>query len=389
MSIPLPVSRIALPSLILALTLATPLGVEACSMPSQGRVVAEPTLQEQLRRAFEDSARANHVIGAQLAVSMPDGSFWTFTYGNERPGVPMTDDVLLGTGSISKMLAAVSVLRLVDQGAVSLDDTLGTWFSDLPNVPPSIPVRALLWHQSGLPEYADVAGFADSIRADPSREWTPDELARFIGPPSFAPGSQWRASNSDRLLLGMIVARTTGKAYGAYLDDQLLAGLRGEHWTPGQVAAPAHRIATHWAGDGSTAPIDFSAQYFGPSLFTARLESYVSARELAQLARRLFDGDLLSARGRATLLTIVPDDGRIAGETGGGVGIRRFEYGGRVMYGNSGATANSSALYLYDPGTKVIVSLSTNQSGPSHGQSHFRTVPALLRMANAFVLGTR
>jgi hypothetical protein len=52
------------------------------------------------------------------------------------------------------------------------------------------------------------------------------------------------------------------------------------------------------------------------------------------------------------------------------------------MYGNSGATSNSSAMYLYDPQTKVIVAMSTNQEGGMHGNSHFRTVPALVKAVN-------
>lgn len=81
------------------------------------------------------------------------------------------------------------------------------------------------------------------------------------------------------------------------------------------------------------------------------------------------------------MLRIVADDRRIPGQTGGGIGIRRFDFLGRLMYGNSGGTPNSSAFVLYDAASSVIVALSINQGGPSHGNSHFRLAPALVAMA--------
>lgn len=337
---------------------------------------------DDVRRAFADSARANGVYGAQLAVSVPGLPLWSTEHGEERPGVPMTAEVLLGTGSISKMLAAVAVLRLTDQGRVSMTDTLGRWFPGVPNVSPGITVRQLLWHQSGLADYGADPGVSAAVLANREREWAAEELLPFIGPPAFAPGTAWAASNTDRLLLGIIAARVADLPYGEVLARELFAGGEGAYWTPGQHAPASRTLATHWATDASGARLDYSARVFGPSLFTFRLKTYLSAREMVLFARRLFEGDLLSAEGRRQLLTIVPDDQRIPGQMGGGVGIRRFAYGGRTYYGNSGATTNSSAFYLYDPESRVIVAMSTNEEGNRHGNSHFRIVPALIRLAS-------
>jgi hypothetical protein len=161
----------------------------------------------------------------------------------------------------------------------------------------------------------------------------------------------------------------------------MFRGGKGENWTPGD-GQPTRALGTHWALDSTGQRMNFSERSFTPSLFTTRRETYISARELAVFVRRMFDGDLLSPAARTELTTFVDDDRRIPGQTGGGVGVRRFEYEGRVMYGNSGATPNSSALYLYDAASRVIVVLSTNQSGESHRNSHFRIVPALVRLAS-------
>lgn len=343
----------------------------------------------RLAATFADSARANGVIGAQLAVSVPGQPVWTSVFGSDSPGVPMTEDILLGTGSISKMFSAVAALRLVDRGQISFTDTLGRWFPNAPNLPAGLELRHLFWHQSGLPEYGAAAGYAPAVLADLSRTWTAGELLAFVGPPTFSPGASWNASNTDRLLLAAIGGMETGLPHGEYLRRELFAGGAGEHWSPGQQDPGPPRIGTHWSQGPNGQAVNYSQAVFGPSLFTSRLETYISARELVLFARRLFEGDLLSAQARASMLTFVPADGGVPGQTGGGIGVRRFNYGGRTMYGNSGATTNSSAMYLYDPGTGVIVSMNTNQAGELHRNSHFTVVPALVIEANRFVEASR
>ncbi len=382
----MPATRIALNPVVVALVLGcsgTKVSVPPAPPSPPPSLVGFPAFQ----KAFEDSARANGVLGAQLAISIPGRPLWSTEYGEERPGLPMAADVLLGTGSISKMLAAVGALRLVDRGLLSFSDTAGRWFPGIAGVPPGIRLQAMLWHQSGLAEYGSAPGYSAAVFADLQRDWQPEDLLAFIGSPIFPVGTAWAASNTDRLLLSIISAKTTNLPYGEYLARELFNSGEGGVWTPGQARAAAPRIEKNWGRTNAGTVIDYSAAFFGPSLFTSRLETYLTARELALFARRMFDGDLLSPAARTHLLTIVPDDARIPGQTGGGVGIRRFEYFGRTQYGNSGATANSSAIYLYDARTKVIVAMSTNQEGGMHGNSHFRIVPALIQAVNAWLAG--
>ena len=376
-----------MPALLLLLLLAC--GANTAAPPSPPTPPPPATtfaeVSTRLIRMFTDSARANGVTGAQLAISIPGHPMLTTEFGTEVPGMPMTADRLLGTGSISKMLAAVAALRLVDQGKLSLTDTIGRWFPGVANVAGTIPLSRLLWHQSGLADYGSSPDYQGALLANLQRSWAPEELLPMIGPPAFPPGTSWAASNTDRLLLSIISARTSGMPYGEYVRRELFGGIEREVWTPGQ--SPALTPASHWGATNAGVAASWD-QFFGPALHTMRLETYVSARTLVTFARRLFDGDLLSTQGRAVLLTIVQSDGRVPGETGGGVGLRRFGYFGRTSYGNSGATSNSSAMYLYDPASKVIVSMNTNQAGGLHNNSHFNVVPALLQEASAFATRT-
>jgi CubicO group peptidase (beta-lactamase class C family) len=86
------------------------------------------------------------------------------------------------------------------------------------------------------------------------------------------------------------------------------------------------------------------------------------------------------------MLKIVPSDGKVQGETGGGLGIR--QYGplkplARATLGHSGATGNNRALLLFDPATGIVAAVTINQ-GSGHGESHFVVAPVLLQAAIEF-----
>jgi len=349
------------------------------SLACQDPVGPPIDLETRLARIFEDSARANGVIGAQAVVRLADGSIWSAAYGEERPGVPMAADRLIGTGSISKLYTAVAAMLLIDRGAFALDDTVGRWFPGLTNVPGSITVRQMLRQTSGLADYMQHPDYSATVFADPSRAWSPEELLAFVEPPRFAPDQAWEASNTNRLLLGIIVERETGMSLGEFMRQELFAPPQ-HFWLSGDGNPPSN-LATQWFVDRDGNRLDATGTLFGPALYTSRIEVQASAEGNAAFGARLLDGDLLSETMREAMLTIVPDDGAIANQTGGGFAIRRYSYFGRTMYGHSGGTPNSSAMVLYDPVARVTVAVSVNQDGVSHRQSHFATAAALIQAA--------
>jgi CubicO group peptidase (beta-lactamase class C family) len=341
--------------------------------------------KQGLDRILADSVGANGIIGTQAAVRIPGREPWIGVSGLNGSLDPMRPDLLIGTGSISKMLTVVAALRLVDRGKIRLEDPLGRWFDGVPNVDPSITVKQAMQQVSGIADYSANPSLIQAMLADRQRVWTGDELSTYIGPPLFAAGNGWNASNSNRLLLGIIVERESGMSLGDFMQQELFAGLSSS-WVVG-VGVPPSPLAIQWNVSASGVRTNVNDLRFGPSLFTYTREVHASASDLAAITERLFRGELLAPATRAAMLEIVPDDGAIPGQTGGGLGIRRYNLLGRTLFGHSGGTSNSSAFVLFDPATGIVVALSINQDGPSHGQSHFRTTPALLQAALDFVGG--
>jgi D-alanyl-D-alanine carboxypeptidase len=152
---------------------------------------------------------------------------WHATAGvaDLRTGRPIRPDDRFRIGSMTKAYVSTTVLQLVAERRLSLADSVERW---LPGVVPNgdaITVRELMNHTSGLYDYIDVPFYIQLLH-DPSKFWQPMELVQraIAHPPLFAPGTSWSYSNTNYILLGLIVAAVNG-AHG-----------------PLQVAAPAFEV---------------------------------------------------------------------------------------------------------------------------------------------------
>ena len=148
--------------------------------------------------------------------------------------------------SVTKTFVATVVLQLVSEGRLSLDDTVE---SRLPGVVlggSEITVRELLNHRSGLFDYTQDPAFADAVISNPGREWSPRELvaAATAHPPLFAPGSGYSYSNTNYVVVGLIVESVTHEPIDATLHRRILEPL-GLHATTFAIGAPAAGRTAH------------------------------------------------------------------------------------------------------------------------------------------------
>lgn len=143
-----------------------------------------------------------------------------FGKANDLYGVPNTLDTRFTMASGSKMFTAAAVMRLIEDGRLSLDDPLAQHVRELGDRPEAarITVRMLLSHTSGIPDYWDTT--YDEAR---NRVQTPDDLlahvVRRFGSPR--PGGAYRYSNSNFALLGVIIERVTGESFYDVVDREV------------------------------------------------------------------------------------------------------------------------------------------------------------------------
>ncbi|MBB3763598.1 serine hydrolase domain-containing protein [Sphingomicrobium lutaoense] len=136
-------------------------------------------------------------------------------------GVPLRPDSRFRLGSITKQFAAAMMMKLIEEGRVSLDDPLNRYVSDFPRGD-SITIRQLLNHTSGIRSYTSIAELMTEAAAN--RDLSTDEMiARFRDlDPDFEPGSRFAYNNSGYVLVGAVIEAVTGKSWHEAVREELL-----------------------------------------------------------------------------------------------------------------------------------------------------------------------
>jgi CubicO group peptidase (beta-lactamase class C family) len=137
--------------------------------------------------------------------------------------------------SCTKQFTAMAVMLLVHDGKLRYDETLTEIIPDFPLYGKTITVRNLLNHTSGLPDYEDLMDAAEKVKGltwSPEHQIQDNEVLALLEREKngkFTPGTSWSYSNSGYVVLGLIVAKASGKSYGEFLHEKIFAPLKMEH----------------------------------------------------------------------------------------------------------------------------------------------------------------
>ncbi|MGH1343952.1 MAG: serine hydrolase domain-containing protein [Nannocystales bacterium] len=170
-------------------------------LPEQQVETLEATIEE-LDNEFEG-------MGIALAVRTGSGAQWAGALGLRNLRTPLEAGDVAQFGSVTKTVTATVTLQLVEEGLLSLDDTIDTFGIDLPHAD-TITVQQLLSHRSGLFNYTDDEAFMASLGETPQ---TADAVFDVVDDyePLFPPGAAWTYSNTNYMALGVILESVTGQ----------------------------------------------------------------------------------------------------------------------------------------------------------------------------------
>ena len=169
--------------------------------------------------------------------------------------------------SLSKQFTAMAVMLLVHDGRLRYEEKLSEIFPEFPAYGKTISVENLLDHTSGLPDYEELM---DRVEKEKGTMWTADRqirdeevlgLLRKTDHGKFAPGTKWEYSNSGYVVLGLVVARRSGKSFGRFLEERIFSPLgmqRTVVFEKGKNEV-ANRAYGHSKKDGSFVETDQSA----------------------------------------------------------------------------------------------------------------------------------
>jgi D-alanyl-D-alanine carboxypeptidase len=317
--------------------------------------------EKRLQSAMEKRLRQFDVKGASAAFILPDGCLRTATAGVSHGNVRISPDMAFSVGSITKNMVAALVLRLAEDGKLSLEDPVSAWLPPAPHVDGAITIRQLLNHTSGIYMFFENQQLWDDLIKDRTKVFTPQEVLGYLREPYFAPGRGFRYSNTNYLLAAMIVEKATGST--------LAVELRKHFWQPlGLTSArlpleePYPETLAHVWGDnfekgGAYRDITFLPRVSHDSIGCPSV--FMTAGDLARWTHALFHGRVLR---RESLVEM-----EAFGQPGSyGLGLQRFprlKTAGQLAFGHGGGSIGTEAFMVYLPEHGVCFALMINRFG--------------------------
>jgi D-alanyl-D-alanine carboxypeptidase len=346
-----------------------PSGFYVIAPDNQGHTDFDPALAYALLRALDSVRAALGGKGVSASVLIPGQGTWLGVTGvsSESPAVNVNPDMLFGIGSNTKALVSTTILSLVDAGLLSLDDSLSKWLPPYPNITGTVTIRQLLSMRSGLFDYLnDSNEQGDSVAANPTRLWAPEELiTTFVGPPKGAPGGSYSYCNTNYVLLGMVIQRITGKSVSSQIRERILTPLSLDH-TFMEVEEPYIDPAAHpWDGGFDFASVPVIAHF--STLWTAG-GVMSTAENMARWSKALHEGGVISPSSLAEMQTFVPASSNPAiglQWTGYGLGVRQGSYYGKRILGHGGLVMGYASVVAYLPGTGAGFAVLCNATSAS------------------------
>ena len=331
---PRPIDHVALPTVP-----HRPLPTDLAGPAATAQPPAAATADEDAAyRAALEAARAYASAWGITYAAVRDGELlWTGSSGRDRDGTTaLTAESPLVIGSVTKTYVAATVLELVEEGRIGLEDPARDYLPTVDALSGEITIRELLDHTSGL---ADV--FNDTTRKGledhPERAWTSDEVFAALHAPWYRPGEGWAYANTNYYLLGMIVEKVTRH----HLADEIAARMFGP------LSLHATRLLSPTDPSSPLSPA-WTTIFWGSGAMSA------TAADLARWGDALYGGRVLEKSTEATMLRFNDNDY--------GLGVQRLEMAGTSGYGHTGLLNTYTTLLFHLPKQNVTLALLVNRS---------------------------
>ncbi|WP_092556059.1 serine hydrolase domain-containing protein [Herbiconiux ginsengi] len=389
-------------TVLAVIALGTLLSVSACTSGSAtsgssnpataAPATAEPDYASALQDRIAEAMEKNAIPGAVALVLSPSRGDWSSTFGTAELGsdVPMSLDDYLRIGSNTKTMTSTVILQLVEEGKLSLEDPISRFRPDVPDGE-NITIANLSEMRSGLYSYTFDPQFNATLDAEPQKAWTPDELLSiaFSHPANSAPGVTFDYSNTNIVLLGVVIEQLTGMSASEAFEKRIFAPLGLEHTalpantdssipenhpqgyqfgtnvqTIDSYAVPAAELPS--ALDGTLKPLDQTNA--NPSWAWTAGAAISTPDDLATYVKALVGGGLLDdTTQKLRLDSIQPMVAGGSPDVGYGLGIAQFAPG---ILGHDGQLPGYSTFMVYNVNTGDTLIIGCNLSAsPVDGEN--------------------
>ncbi len=288
--------------------------------------------------------------------------------------VPLRPDHVFRIGSVTKQFTATAILRLVEEGKLSLEDDLTKFIPDYPTQGKRITVTQLLNHTSGIKSYTNMEEWDEMTRR---KDFTPLELVDYFKnqPMEFEPGADWNYNNSGYILLGYIIEKVSGKTYAEYIDEQFFKPLGMKNSYYGDVQPIIKNRADGYSKPGPDGPY-VHAGYLSMTQPYAAGSLLSTVEDLFIWTKAVHSGKVLKKESLKQAFTpqILPN----GQNTHYGFGWQIGNLLGSSTVEHSGGINGFLSELIYLPGEDVCVAMLTNCDCNPPGDPAAKMAAALL-----------
>ncbi|MFD5572175.1 serine hydrolase domain-containing protein [Streptomyces cadmiisoli] len=322
-----------------------------------------PEVKRQVDEAVLRVMREADVPGVTVGLWTPDKGTHVRSFGvaDKATGQEMSPDLSLRIGSETKTFTVTALLKLVDEGRLGPDDTIGEYVDGVPNGDETT-LRQLAGMRSGLFNYTEDQDFFKALTSDPERSFTPRQLLdyAFKHPVLFQPGEKFSYSNTNLILLGLVVEQVARQPLQEYIGRTVLepAGME-RTLLPTNAAFPSPHAQgyTDQTADGKiadTAGWNPSWAWAAGAMISTLEDLRVWAPTVATGV--LPDGEILISPATQQQRL----DTRASSIPGAGYGLGIFDVGGWLGHNGSLPGYESLTVYLPSARATMVVLLNTD-----------------------------
>jgi CubicO group peptidase (beta-lactamase class C family)/uncharacterized protein YneR len=295
--------------------------------------------------------------GAALIVRRGGKTLFRKAYGlaNLELGVKAEPGMVFRLGSVTKQFTAVSILRLAEEGKLSLQDEIGKYLPDFPTGDHQVTIENLLSHTSGIKSYTNMEEWLQMWRKD----MTPQEIIAMSKGKlfEFAPGERWNYDNTGYVMLGAIIEKTSGQSYEDFVKDHIFSplGMRHSGYDHTERIIPGRAAGYQKDNNGFV-----NAPYLSMTQPYAAGSLYSSVDDLAVWNDALFSGKVLKKESLERAFT--PFQLANGESTGYGCGWFIADLRGHRTVEHGGGINGFTTYVLALPDDHVYIALLTNSA---------------------------
>jgi D-alanyl-D-alanine carboxypeptidase len=342
----------------------------ACNFNFADSSQAHP--QRAAYQVLLDDMTRNGVVGATMSVYDPDQGMWLGASGKAdlHAGIPMQACNLSRMGSTVKMFTATVILKLQEEGKLQLDDKLSSYLQgdniDKIKNAEVATIRQLLQHSSGIYNYIQNLQFQTASLNDLLKPWHAEDLLQYAyhQEPYFAPGEDLRYSNTNYILLGLLIEKLEGKPLYQVFEDKIFAplGLASTQFA-GKNPVP-DGIARGYIDIYSNLQVIEGTYYSGWDYYSADGGLISNPYDMNVFFRALMHGQIINQNSLDEMLTLkTPKESDPAFyEVHYGLGIFQMTTEKGLCYFHSGDAIGyyASMFYFPEDSTTVVYAVNSN-----------------------------